>query len=181
MQHQPASFWQSETTARPVERRLWWPFDGHKELTVFIYPAQAVPALAHLSEKATSALELDQSSLSPDTPVAPGFVFAPVVSSSATDTPVVIGPGHREIPVIAPPARPSDPEVHSMQARMDQTNAAVPPAPVTPGDQAVGLLVRTEILSFHPIVIVGTDAEVHSYREGTGSTDDLLRELPFQS
>jgi hypothetical protein len=43
------------------------------------------------------------------------------------------------------------------------------------------MLVRKDILFFYPLAAVATKAEVESYLEGAGSTDDLIKDLPFQS
>ncbi len=183
MQHHSASFWHAKTAAQPLERRLQWRFDrGPGELTVFIYPGQPVPDLSTVSEKTAGGRTLDQTALESGAPVAPGFVFSRVVRSATTGGPVVVGPGNREIPVVETAVRaPDAPDPQTMADRMARTGEATPPAQVAPGDHAVGLLVRRDVLFFHPLAAVSTEAEVESYREGTGSTDDLVRELPFQS
>lgn len=182
MQPQRASFWQTATPAQPVERRLLWQFgDRRGELTVFIHPGQPVPNLADLSEKAAERATLDEASLRPEQAISPGFVFALVGKSPTTGTAVVIGPANREIPVVIPPDADAKEQVQTMKARMDRTGDATPPAQVAPGDCAVGLLVRQDILFFYPVAAVGTDEEIESYRDGAGSTTELIHELPFQS
>ncbi len=183
MESSTASFWQTQTPDRPVERRLLWQFgDRRGELTVFVHPGQPVPNLTDLSERAANHLTLGHGSLKPGQSIAPGFVFATVGKSPATGTAVVIGPGSREIPVVeSPDVATKRDRAQTMKARMDQAGDATPPAQVAPGDHAVGLLVRKEILFFYPVAAVGTDEEVEAYREGAGSTTDLIKDLPFQS
>ena len=182
MQPQSASFWKAEIPAQPVERRLVWQFgDRRGELTVFIHPGQPVPNLVDLSEKTMARITLEQTALRPERSVAPGFAFASIGKSPTTGSAVVIGPGNREIPVVESPARADSAEAQTMKARMDRANDATPPAQVAPGDYAVGMLVRKDILFFYPLAAVTTKAEVESYLEGAGSTDDLIKDLPFQS
>lgn len=160
---------------------LWQFGDRRGELTVFIHPGQPVPNLADLSEKVADRAALEQAALKPEQAIAPGFVFALVGKSPTTGTAVVIGPGNREIPVVTPPVAEAEESAQTMKARMDRAGDATPPAQVAPGDHAVGLLVRQDILFFYPVAAVGTDEEIETYRDGAGSTTELIQELPFQS
>lgn len=162
---------------------MWQFTDGRGELTIFIHPSQPVPDLTDISEKTAADRTLGQDTLSPDTPVAPGFVFAQIGKSEVSGEAVVIGPGNREIPVVEFPPEPSAAASghETMQTRMDRAADATPPAQVAPGDCAVGILVRKDVLYFYPLAAVTTDAEAETYREGAGSTDELIHELPFQS
>jgi len=183
MSRRTAAFWKNTATETPVERRVLWQFpDGQGELGLAIYPNYPIADLAWMSEEQMQALTLDGASLIREQSVAPRFLFAAVTDGSHSKAPVVTGPNHREINLVESPvpqsAQNDDAEI---EEKMAQAGAALLPAQLAAGDHAVGFLVRTDVLFFYPLSAVNIAEEIESYREGYGSTNDLIHELPFQS
>lgn len=178
------AFWAQPAT-KPIDRRVVWQFGQQRgELSISIAAGSPVPDLAGISEKMTEAATVQAAALSPDQAIAPQLVFAAIQSASHSVGvhPVVIAPGHREVPVIQLGSN-SDVKTDTLdyQAQMKESSTALPPAQVAVGDHAVGFLVRTDVLHFYPLAAIDVPEEVETYREGAGSTADLIHSLPFQS
>jgi len=183
MSRRTAAFWKNTATETPVERRVLWQFpDGQGELGLAIYPNYPIADLAWMSEEQMQALTLDGASLIRGQSVAPRFLFAAVTEGSHSRAPIVTGTNHREITLVESPAPPSTADDEAaMGEKMAQAGAALLPAQLAAGDHAVGFLVRMDVLYFYPLVAANLPEEIESYREGHGSTNDLIHELPFQS
>ena len=182
MSKRTAAFWKNTATETPVQRRVLWQFpDGQGELSVAVYPNQPVPDLAWMTEPQVEAVTVDGTSLVRGQAVAPRMLFASVETGSHAEVPVVTGPNHREITLVESPAPAEAAGDGSMQDKLQQAGAAILPAQVAAGDHVLGFLVRMDVLYFYPLAAVNIPEEVEAFKEGTGSTNDLIQELPFQS
>ncbi|MDP4000438.1 MAG: hypothetical protein Q8Q11_03380 [bacterium] len=174
----PGEFWRSGD-ATPVTRRVVFGFSGKRgELNVSVTPGRPIPDLANVSERMMLEATVPAAQAQPGQTVYPQFVFATVEKGEAE--PVVYGPGHRAIGVLRLPAEPGKEDTLDYAEKLAQAKEALPPAPARAGDGAIGFLVRTDVLHFYPLVGL-PPAEHEHFQEGTGSTDDLIQALPFQS
>jgi hypothetical protein len=177
MNEKTAKFWQSDSAASPVERRVVWQGSEGGELGISIAPDWPVPNLTRMSEGMVTTATAHLSD--PNQILAPQFIFAMIGKSDAGHS-IVKGPGGQEFPIFM--AEPSTAvESMNIQDAMNRAKAAMPPAQVAPGDSAVGFLIRTDKSRFYPLVAVTTPEEIESYREGAGTTADLIHSLPFQN
>lgn len=178
------AFW-AQQSSQPIERRVVWQFGKQRgELSISIAAGSPVPDLAGISEGMAQTATLQAAALSPDQAVAPQLVFAAIQSASHSVGvhPVVIAPGHREVPVVQLGSSVGvKTDTLDYQTQMKQSGTAMPPAQVAVGDHAVGFLVRTDVLHFYPLAAIDVPEEIETYREGAGSTADLIHVLPFQS
>lgn len=176
-------FWGSGDTT-PVTRRVVFGFSGKRgELAVSVTPGRPIPDLSGISERMMLEATVPAAQAQPGQAVHPQFVFATIEKGgeeSGKDEPVVYGPGHRAIPLLRLSPGPAKEEVLDYAAKLEQAKAPLLPAPVRLEEGAIGFLVRTDVLHFYPLIRV-PQAEHGHFREGAGSTDDLIEALPFQS
>lgn len=177
------SFWKAGHETRVVDRRVLFPFGkrrGHVVLS--LAENQPIPDLAKMSETMITEATIGTSGLKPGSALAPQFVFASVVAPKTGDQSVVLSHAGQPIPVIQLAAKETnDRSTLSFAAQMKQAQEAMPPAAAAAGDHAVGWLIRDHTLAFYPLVAVNLPQDVASFREGSGSTFDLMHLLPFQS
>ncbi len=163
----------------PVSRRVIFGFGGTRgELVVAVTPDRPVPDVGNISERMMLEATVPASEARHGQTVHPQFVFGNVVETDGTF--VVYGPDHRAIPVLRFTAEEAGSETLDYAERLEQTRAALPPAPVRPNEGVIGFLVRTDVLHFYPLVQVPEDEHEH-FLGGDGSTGDLIQALPYQA
>ncbi|MEX1112900.1 MAG: hypothetical protein WD603_02235 [Patescibacteria group bacterium] len=163
----------------PVSRRVLFGFGGTRgELVVSVTPGQPIPHLGNISERMMLEATVTASEAKPGQTVYPQFVFGTAVEENGTS--IVYGPDHRAIPILRFTAEQNDGETLDYAERLEQTKAALPPAPAMPNEGVIGFLVRTDVLHFYPLVRIPEDEHGH-FLDGDGSTDDLIQALPYQA
>lgn len=177
------NFWSTTSHYDPVTRRILFPF-GHKtgEIVISIAPDQPVWDLAMMSETVFHQAIVDARTLQAHDTITPTLVFSAITNPHQGLTPVAVTATHRELPVwqLIDKTHTKIDEM-SFQAAMKKAHAAMLTAAVATGDHAVGFLVREEVLHFYPLLAVNIPEDIASYKEGSGTTNDVIPQLPFQS
>ena len=175
------SFWSDTSAPLPAERRIAFPIGRRNaELVVSIMPDQPVPDLATMSDTMVDAAIAHVTRGAKQT-LTPQIVFA-TIRQGAHDAAAVATASGRELPVVQlhPRVAPIH-EALTIEEQLQLAKVALPPAAVAPADCAVGFLYRDEILHFYPLLAVNLPEDIASYRDGSGTTTDLIQLLPFQA
>lgn len=181
---QTDSFWNATAQPVTIERRVLWRSGKHLgELKVSIASDQPVPDLGQMSDSTLEAAVVPADKLSKDNPIAPQLVFGTARNPHHGNDLVVANHDGREVPVIqlGGKPQPKNAENVSVADHLEETRAAVPTAAIAHGDYAVGFLVRTDVIHFYPLLAVTLSEDIADYKEGTGTTSDVISLLPFQS
>lgn len=178
------NFWTtSHASYDVITRRILFSF-GKKlgEIVVSIAPDQPVPDLSTLSETVLHAAIVEADTCTAHQTITPQLVFAAVTNPHQGNTPVVSTASHRELPIWQLVYK-MDHTIDDMSfhSAMKRAHAAMPTAAVAAGDNAVGFLVRNEVLNFYPLLALTIPEDIESYKAGEGSTNDVIPLLPFQS
>lgn len=176
-------FWSAPATAHVVERRvLFRAGKGLGQLTVSIAPDQPIPDLARCSDAMIKAMVVDLRRINSNQAIAPQLAFADIRQKTESAGPTILI-GHRiEVPVTqlaAPTAATSD--ALDFSEHMKKAQAPMPTAAVAAGDHAIGFLFKTGKVEFYPLVTLNLAEDIEAFRNGYGSTADLLHLLPFQA
>lgn len=176
------SVWKTHDSSQPIERRLIFPFAKRRgELVLSITPGQPIPDLAAMSETMVSAATIDAKGLKNKQTITAQLVFSSITAAAESGL-VAVTHAHRALPVLQLTMRqPTQASKLTYESQMKLAENAMPPAVLAAGDHAVGWLVRSDVIYFYPLVAVNIPTEVESYKEGSGSTEDLVALLPFQS
>lgn len=176
-------FWKNDASVAPVERRILFPVNKKAaQLTLSLTGNQPVPDLASMGDTMVKAAAVEAASLKDGAVITPQLVFATARKGQQSDAPMVSTASHREVPILqldAGPARASDKLDYVAQLKLAE--APTPTAAMAAGDSAVGFLVGGTTIHFYPMIVVTLPEDLESYREGSGSTSDVLPLLPFQS
>lgn len=183
MKKELEGFWNSTTAALPVERRMRFSTGKRAgELTVSIHPDMPVPDAAVMSESMTEAAVVEAVSLKDGELIAPQLIFGTVRKSTHDGSMIILTASGRELPVVQlAHALEGAADKMDYVAQMRQADAALGPAQIAEEDHAVGFLYRTDVIHFYPLLSVTLHGDIDSYREGAGTTNDVIPLLPFQN